>query len=100
MEYLFVHVDNHKLYRYYNIGDKWHNSYVIEFIKGDESYRRMYWGDYSYNANREIIASFVHYLDEKPSDMFPWVLLSNVDMFDSIIQIANNEIQCKLKNDK
>ncbi len=96
MEYLFVHVDNANLYRYYKIGNQWSNSYAIEFIKGDESYRRLYWGDYSYNDDREVIASFFHYLDEKPSSIFPWKIVLDVDSkFDRIIKNAEDEIQAR-----
>ena len=99
--FLFSNVEEPNRFRYFRLGKKWHECFVVEFMLGANHYEHLYWGNQDYvEEDRHVISSML-VMSVLPCSHDEWKIM-DLDMekkgfdFKPILSQAEDEIGKKI----
>jgi len=99
--YLFCN-SKKKLFRYFTLGQDWHECYVVEFMQDANQYINLYWGNYEYVEKDRRIISEMLTISFLPDPKDEWLIICKENKtapknLDVIIKEAEKEIEKQIK---
>ena len=92
---LFCNSENPNLFRYFRLGENWHDCFVVEFMLDKDCYDNLYWGNYNYVERDRSVISKMLTIKYLPDPRDEWKI-ENLNKFQSriekILTLSENKI--------